>query len=610
MKTLNVWETNFANNFIFLNTIEELIEYLNGHSVSEFLIKDNYEYGNKTETQLERNALNSKINLNYTDDNHKIAICQNSFLSPPIISKDFFEKNKDIIIPLLQKDILNKKTDYYLIPPFLFDDKFLDVVLEKCTYLTLKDVELTDEQIEKIKSKFIDCDLIINGSRVRISDSRLISYYTKKDLEGNNRTFYINEFLSDRELENLKYLEENANISISFFNDNIYKPITNTNTQKKELIKLLNHLEGLGKNVNVTVELGRRMDIYDLLPTLNNFKTIKSNIYVDLTEYTFEEFMKESNKLDNLVSDIKNSNLSPLEKYMAVYDIVKLYKPYKENKDDLDSSRKVKYILDNDYMVCVGYAKLLNALLERVGIESCGYSTKVYEVKENESVDLHGGHARQIVHITDPKYGIDGYYMADPTWDSNFEQDTWDYALLPLDNMQRTKEMYSLETKDFYLDVHSFEEFNTKMNIYLTIKINEELQRNKNRTLKDDNNQMILNAYDCIFRNILETLISLDKTQYLKYEEYISTPSKQRNEEFYERFLTDFGHYVVNKTNKPILKEDLALAAAIAKHRDKPEEIREKYAKETLKQMQERDLELFPYELGEGEELIDKPKTI
>ena len=610
MKTLNVWETNFANNFIFLNTIEELIEYLNGHSESKFLIKDNYEYGNKTETVLEKTALNSKINLNYTDDNHKIAISQNLFLSPSIISKDFFEKNKDIIIPLLQKNILSEETKYYSIPSFLFDDKFLDMVLEKCTYLSLNDVELTDEQIEKIKSKFIDCDLIINGSRVRISDSRLISYYTKKDLEGNNRTFYINEFLSDRELENLKYLEENANISINFFNDNIYKPITNTNTQKKELIKLLNHLEGLGKNVNVTVELGRRMDIYDLLPTLNNFKTIKPNIYVDLTEYTLEEFMKESNKLDDLVSDIKNSNLSPLEKYMAVYDIVKLYKPYKENKGNLNSSRQVKYILDNDYMVCAGYANLLNALLERVEIESCGYNTKVYGAKENESVDLLGGHKRQVVHIVDSKYGIDGYYMADPTWDNNFEQDTWDYALLPLDNMQRTNKMFPLQTEDYYLDVHSFEEFNTKINAYLTKKINEKLQRNKDRELKKVNNQMILNAYDCIFRNILETLISLDKTQYLKYGEYISTPKEQRNEEFYEHFLTDFGHYVVNKTNKPILKEDLALAAAIAKHRDKPEEIRETYAKETLKQMQERDLELFPYELGEGEELIDKPKTI
>ena len=70
-----------------------------------------------------------------------------------------------------------------------------------------------------------------------------------------------------------------------------------------------------------------------------------------------------------LIEPIKNSNLSPLEKFIAIYNVVKNFKPYKESPDQLEESRYLRYILNNEYMVCVGYAKLLKILCEKVGIK-------------------------------------------------------------------------------------------------------------------------------------------------------------------------------------------------------------------------------------------------
>src|SRR5574344_594968 len=123
---------------------------------------------------------------------------------------------------------------------------------------------------------------------------------------------------------------------------------------------------------------------------------------------------------------------------MAVYDIVKNYKPYKENSKQLEEYRYLRYILNNDYMLCVGDAKLLTTLLKRGGIKSTDYSTSVdtsYDhgyTKEDKPVTL-AGHARAMIHIDDDKYHVHGYYIADPTWDNNKKNNSIVYCLCNYD---------------------------------------------------------------------------------------------------------------------------------------------------------------------------------
>lgn len=128
------------------------------------------------------------------------------------------------------------------------------------------------------------------------------------------------------------------------------------------------------------------------------------------------EIIKMNKLLDLCVQDIKLSDMSPYEKYIAVYNIVKSFKKYRifedSNYKDLiytDDSRSVYLILNNLYMVCDGYSKLLETLLERVGINNISL----------ESVKLN--HALNYVNLVDEKYKINGFYICDVTNDNEID---------------------------------------------------------------------------------------------------------------------------------------------------------------------------------------------
>ncbi len=129
-------------------------------------------------------------------------------------------------------------------------------------------------------------------------------------------------------------------------------------------------------------------------------------------KYTGYDILKFNKILDLFVLDIKKSSLSPYEKYISVYNIVKSFKKYLQNEFDNgfdDQSRSIYLLLYNYYMVCVGYANLLHSLLNRVGIDSTSYKWSS------------GNHRLNYVKIEDPKYGINGFFKSDPTQDNEID---------------------------------------------------------------------------------------------------------------------------------------------------------------------------------------------
>ena len=152
----------------------------------------------------------------------------------------------------------------------------------------------------------------------------------------------------------------------------------------------------------------------------------------DVSILSLQEMKNLDKKMDDIVADIKESNLSPYEKYIAVYNrvISKDYRYYLDNDNfdqyASDESRNPYLILINKYMVCGGYASLLESLLKKVGIP-CKYwilntsekSQAFIDSIVNKGVPDDSTHARLYVNLVDEKYGIDGYYMCDPTWDNS-----------------------------------------------------------------------------------------------------------------------------------------------------------------------------------------------
>ena len=162
-----------------------------------------------------------------------------------------------------------------------------------------------------------------------------------------------------------------------------------------------------------------------------------------ITKFSVADLMKLENLLDLMVKDIKESDLSPYEKYIAVYNIVRSFKQYQyyensETKDHEvpDQSRNIYLILMNEWIVCVGYSQLLNELLKKVDISSIHWI-----------VD-HRKHLRSYVHIQDEKYNIDGFYMCDPTWDRTQE----DIILKPGVHMNMTLEQSHRLCPDLDID--------------------------------------------------------------------------------------------------------------------------------------------------------------
>lgn len=129
-------------------------------------------------------------------------------------------------------------------------------------------------------------------------------------------------------------------------------------------------------------------------------------------EVTIEDYKKTVNAIDNIINKIKKYNLSPLEQIMYAYDLVRDRVYTSESEEESKTkSRDITSVLLGDKIVCVGYANIFEKVLSNLGINSIMYSIKNVDKTKH-------GHRRNIVHIKDEKYNIDGVYYFDTTWDS------------------------------------------------------------------------------------------------------------------------------------------------------------------------------------------------
>ncbi len=142
--------------------------------------------------------------------------------------------------------------------------------------------------------------------------------------------------------------------------------------------------------------------------TINKLSKGFNDLYwVDAEFYSIKDIY-EAEKLLNLIADnLNKQNFSNLEKILAAYIIAVTFKDYKEG-NNLGESRGLYSILSNEYIVCEGYSKLFNTLLERLGIAS---SELIYDSGR-------GGHAVSVATVNDKKYWIYGKFIFDPTLDN------------------------------------------------------------------------------------------------------------------------------------------------------------------------------------------------
>ena len=456
---------------------------------------------------------------------------------------------------------------------------FLDAyTLTESHYLALKDT------VKKIESDKVEDKLKLNFDKV-IDHNRkkfLVSSYSYDGLQKDKVYFTLP--VKDEEMGYLKFLGDKTVVEL-MGNTNAIDIIDAIRSAGKNNLILYNPLGELSNQF--TGDLVKRNinceNVFILMPIRSTMSSEKS----ETLRYPLKKIAEGEKILNSIIKPAKN--LSPFEKYIYAYDVTKKFKEYKEIKRtsktrELLKSRRVYDILNNNYMVCVGYSNLLGNLLDKLGIENTEFSVKVglqpykaeaqleakygdqwkeidrdekdrlIDEQKNYIPDSWLGHARRLVHIVDDKYGINGLYFSDPTWDNNLIHNSYNHLLLTSEEVLNSKANYKFsENANELFHCSSVKEFNEKLNVILNRTIPEALNHKAEfqRLLKEES--VAINKLDLEFYNNLYQKYEFLRTENYKVKDLDNIPKVLEN------YLEDVGNYI-SKSKKNAAAEKPGLA--------------------------------------------------
>ncbi len=155
------------------------------------------------------------------------------------------------------------------------------------------------------------------------------------------------------------------------------------------------------------------------------------------------------------------------------------------------------------------------------------------------------GHSRVLSHIKDDKYNIDGFYISDPTWGNDLENNALLRANMTSEETESEKRLIYEENRTLITTSINFNDFNEKVNYILQKEINSILSSGKLTNI-----ECVLKAYSIVLKYILDVIKNIDNKKYLEFKKI-----KYKNEKDYCDFLTNFGHYLIKKNNCPISRK-------------------------------------------------------
>ncbi len=547
------------------------LEYLKDHLTEldiEGISLDNYEIYKKSE--------DVEIVIMKTDKEHPFTITNKTLY----INHEWFLENQELVLNLVNFIVSKyKKEEFTINNKDLIDDIVIKTIASNSN---IKKINLTPYDIEN------PYDLTVDNYKT-LKESGKASIKTKKVVEELENTFDpileynmrkplingysykdLKEHSNDSLVSGLNFIELNSNLvredlpNVKFINPNCIIYIT------EDIINLLPDIISELKKNNISNKLIIKVDNKE---AFNEFIMDKNldypniDIRCNLEDVSLPDYLRMEKKLYNMVYEARH--LSPFEKYIVAYNIAKSFKKYKENDENKEEARNLYSILENEYIVCVGFSNLFGDLLDKLGLKSVNMSLSVdtsYDLADSnlEAVEgtlketIEAGHARRIVKITDEKYGIDGVYFADPTWDNDLNNDFYNHLALTGDEVLNSRRFVWLfpRNSDELLYVNSIEEFYFKLNFILD-KINSHNYSSNIKTSDENNLEFVLRE---LLFDKLEKLDPLFLKQ-LK-EKYPFINSVMYWKEDLKDLIYDIGEYLVNHSNKEINGETIFKAVS------------------------------------------------
>jgi len=171
-------------------------------------------------------------------------------------------------------------------------------------------------------------------------------------------------------------------------------------------------LKKLKENFNMSKEYGPELEFEDGF-TLKQAE--KASNYIE----------KVANKINQM--EVDGKKLTQFERYMAAYrEVTQYIYKFEDKKDSKLESRSLNFVLGNgevDKIVCVGYASMLKAICDRIGVPCATISVQTdFDVScIDEKGNMQTDHRMCQVILNDKESGVEGIYYADPTNDSKKE---------------------------------------------------------------------------------------------------------------------------------------------------------------------------------------------
>lgn len=248
----------------------------------------------------------------------------------------------------------------------------------------------------------------LNPKRIRILIDRS---YSEEELE------YLKNFVFEVFFKKYSKIEESYQNLYFQFNDK---------SQFKEIVDIF-------KDINFLIRSDSNLNIeeYNQIKDCKNIKIADIHRTLDERDAIISPMVALRRKqiFGLIINEIKEKQLSPFEAYTYIYKIAKMFKEYKSEDDIWDDeelkdsyrkqgfgnyvdsySRNSAIILNNDYMVCTGYAALVEDLVKE--LNDSNLKAEAIRVSVDKVT-----HAIVKTHIKDEKYDINGVYYSDPTQD-------------------------------------------------------------------------------------------------------------------------------------------------------------------------------------------------
>lgn len=197
-----------------------------------------------------------------------------------------------------------------------------------------------------------------------------------------------------------------------------------------------------------------RKDFDFVMERYGDIDNIRFYIEGNTLSIDIDEYRQTIEYIQGIIELVSSHRLSPLEKMLYAYDIVR-DRVYKLESGDESpyKSRDLTQVIVGDRIVCSGFSKILGAVLTELGIRN-----KVQLLRNNVEGN---GHARNVCYIRDDKYGVEGIYYMDATFGSK-KREGDDAYLKNYEYFARSQMDMELITRGIYRDI-SLGGFSRKM---------------------------------------------------------------------------------------------------------------------------------------------------